>query len=203
MPRGMLRTVFFTGSDWGLAGNTTSKDGLAGRYALALFDLADEAKSLDAVAENLRELKKLIEESSDLQNLIRSPLYGREQQAKAMQAVLDKAGVDDLTRRFILVIAQNRRLFALSEIIEAYLAELAHRRGEISADVTAATSLTKTQEKALLDTIAKSVGGKVQLNVKVDPDLLGGLIVKVGSRMVDTSIKNKLQRLQFAMKGVG
>ncbi|WP_035725586.1 F0F1 ATP synthase subunit delta [Fodinicurvata fenggangensis] len=186
-----------------MAGNTTSKDGLAGRYALALFDLADEAKSLDAVAENLRELKKLIEESSDLQTLIRSPLYGRDQQAKAMQAVLEKAGADDLTRRFVLVIAQNRRLFALPEIIEAYLAELAHRRGEISADVTAATSLTKTQEKALLDTIAKSVGGKVQLNVKVDPDLLGGLIVMVGSRMVDTSIKSKLQRLQFAMKGVG
>lgn len=199
----MSATVFFPGSDWGLAGNTTSKDGLAERYALALFDLADEAKSLDAVADNLRGLKQLLQDSDDLQTLIRSPLYGRDQQAKAMQAVLEKAGVDDLTKRFVLVVAQNRRLFALPYIIDAYLAELAHRRGEISADVTAAVSLTKTQEKALLDTIAKSVGGKVQLNVKVDPDLLGGLIVKVGSRMIDTSIRNKLQRLQFAMKGVG
>lgn len=186
-----------------MAGNTTSKDGLAERYALALYDLADEAKSLDAVAENLRGLKQLIEDSSDLQTLIRSPLFGRDEQAKAMQAILEKAEVDDLSRRFVLVITQNRRLFELPDIIDAYLAELAHRRGEISADVTAAVSLTKTQEKALLDTIAKSVGGKVQLNVKVDPGLLGGLIVKVGSRMIDTSIKSKLQRLQFAMKGVG
>src|SRR5690554_4396583 len=120
-----------------------------------------------------------------------------------MEVILERAGVSDLTRRFVLVVANNRRLFALPKMIRAFLAELARRRGEVPAEVTAAAPLIEVLEKALLETLSKAVGGKVQLDLKTDPSLLGGLVVKVGSRMIDTSLKTKLQRLQFAMKGVG
>lgn len=186
-----------------MAGEDTSTGSLAGRYARALFELADEGKALDRVAEDLKGLDALLTESEDLQRLVRSPLYGRDQQAKAMEAILERAGVSDLTRRFVLVVANNRRLFALPKMIRAFLAELARRRGEVRAEVTAAAPLNEAQEKALLETLSKAVGGKVQLDLKTDPSLLGGLVVKVGSRMIDTSLKTKLQRLQFAMKGVG
>jgi len=180
-----------------------SESGLAGRYALALLELAEEKKSLDAVAEDLRGLKGLLAESEDLQRLIHSPRFGRDDQAKAMQAVLDKAGAGDLTKRFVSVVIANRRLFALSDIATAYLNELARRRGEITAEVTAARALTDAQKDKLVESLKKAVGAKVQVDVKVDASLLGGLIVKVGSRMVDGSIKTKLAKLQVAMKGVG
>ncbi|HLW26585.1 MAG TPA: F0F1 ATP synthase subunit delta [Kiloniellales bacterium] len=186
-----------------MAGEDTSTGSLAGRYALALFELADEGQALDRVADDLKGVDRLLAESEDLQRLVSSPLYGREEQSKAMEVILERAGVSDLTRRFILVVAQNRRLFALPKMIRAFLAELARRRGEVRAEVTAASLLNEAQERALLETLSKSVGGKVQLEVKTDPSLLGGLVVKVGSRMIDTSLRNKLQRLQFAMKGVG
>jgi len=186
-----------------LAGEDTSTGSLAGRYALALFELADERQALDQVANDLKGVDTLLAESEDLQRLVRSPLYGREQQARAMDEILTRAGASDLTKRFVLVVAQNRRLFALPKMIRAFLAELARRRGEVRAEVTAAAPLNEAQEKALLDTLSKSVGGKIQLELKTDPSLLGGLVVRVGSRMIDTSLKTKLQRLQFAMKGVG
>ena len=176
--------------------------GLAGRYASALFELAENAKQLDAVAGELRDLKQVIADSEDLRRLIRSPIYDRDQQSAAMAAILDKAGVGDLTRRFVLVVAQNRRLFALPEMIDGYLAELAHRRGEVTAMVTAARDLTKEQESALTDKLRKVVGAKVQVDLQVDPELLGGLVVRVGSRMVDSSLRSKLEKLQYAMKGV-
>ncbi len=177
--------------------------GLAGRYALALLELADERKQLDPVAEELRGLKATIAESADLRRLIRSPLFTRVQQSQAMAAILDKAGVGDLTRRFVLLVAQNRRLFALDRMIAAYLAELARRRGEITAQVTSATTLNDEQHRALVETLRNQVGAKVQVEVNVDPGLIGGLIVRVGSRMIDNSIRSKLQRLQLAMKGTG
>ncbi len=176
--------------------------GLAGRYAAALFDLAENAKQLDAVAGELRDLKQVIADSEDLRRLIRSPIYDRDQQGAAMAAILDKAGVGDLTRRFVLVVAQNRRLFALPQMIDGYLTELAQRRGEVTAVVTAARSLTKEQESALTDKLRKVVGAKVQVDLQVDPELLGGLVVRVGSRMVDSSLRSKLEKLQYAMKGV-
>jgi F-type H+-transporting ATPase subunit delta len=176
--------------------------GLAGRYASALFDLAENAKQLDAVAGELRGLRQVIADSEDLRRLIRSPIYDREQQGAAMAAILDKAGVGDLTRRFVLVVARNRRLFALPQMIDAYLAELAHRRGEVTAVVTAARALTKEQQSALTERLRKVVGAKVQVDLKVDPALLGGLVVRVGSRMIDSSLRSKLEKLQYAMKGV-
>ncbi len=180
-----------------------SESGLAGRYALALLELAEEKKSLDAVADDLRGIKGLLDESEDLQRLIHSPRFGSDDQTKAMDAILDKAGVDDLTKRFVKVVVANRRLFALSDIISAYLSELARRRGEITAEVTAARELTDAQKDKLVESLKKAAGAKVQVDVKVDPALLGGLIVKVGSRMIDGSLKTKLAKLQVAMKGVG
>jgi len=176
---------------------------LAGRYASALLDLADEQKALDQVADDLKALRSLISESEDLRRLLSSPVFSREEQSKAMAALMEKAGTGDLTRRFVLVVADNHRLFALPAMIEAYLAELAQRRGEITAEVTAARNLSDSQQAALLEALRSAVGSKVQLDLKVDPALIGGLVVKVGSRMVDSSLRSKLQRLQLAMKGVG
>ena len=186
-----------------MAGEDTFVGGLARRYAAALFDLADSKDLLDVIAEDLRGLKALIAESDELQRLIRSPLYDRDQQGGAVAAVLTKAGVNDLTQRFVGVVVGNRRLFVLPEIINGYLAELAQRRGEVTAEVTSAHALNEAQQKTLTETLNKAIGGTVKINLTVDAELLGGLVVKVGSRMIDSSVRSKLQRLQFAMKGVG
>lgn len=186
-----------------MAGDNTSLSDLAGRYASALLDLADERNALDEVAGDLKQLRTLIAESADLRRLFSSAIYSKAQQSKAVAAIMDKAGLGQLTHRFVLVVAQNSRLFALPAMIEAYLAELAERRGEITAEVTSARNLSDGQQAALLDALRSSVGSKVQLDLKVDPALIGGLIVRVGSRMIDSSLRSKLQRLQLAMKGVG
>ena len=186
-----------------MAGDNTSLSDLAGRYAAALLDLADEQKALDQVSGDLQTLRSMISESEDLRRMLHSPVITRDEQRRAMAAIMEKAGIGALTNRFVLVVANNHRLFALPAMIEAYLAELAHRRGEITAEVTAARSLSDAQQAALLETLRGTVGGKVQLDLKVDPALIGGLVVKVGSRMIDSSLRSKLKRLQLAMKGVG
>ena len=186
-----------------MAGDNTSLSDLAGRYASALLDLADEQKALDQVSADLQTLRSMIGESEDLRRLINSPVITREEQRRAMTALMEKAGVGQLTQRFVLVVANNHRLFALPAMIDGYLAELARRRGEIAAEVTSARSLSDSQQAALLDALRSAVGSKVQLDLKVDPALIGGLVVKVGSRMIDSSLRSKLQRLQLAMKGVG
>ena len=186
-----------------VAAQGTGQDGLAARYAAALFDLADSRKELDAVASDLTSLRAMLRDSGDLQRLIRSPVLTRDAQARAMTALLQAAGSGDLVRRFIGLVAQNRRLFALPAMIDAYLAELARRRGEITAEVTAARPLDDRQRQAVAEAVQRAVGGRVSLDVKVDPALIGGLVVKVASRMVDSSLRSKLQRLQLVMKGVG
>jgi len=186
-----------------LAAQDTGTAGLAARYAAALFDLADEARELDAVAADLRAIRALIADSADLRRLVRSPVLTREDQGRAMAAVLEKAGTSDLVRRFVGLVAGNRRLFALADMIEAYLSDLARRRGEITASVTSAAPLSEAQSAALADALRRAVGGKVAVETHTDAGLIGGLIVKVGSRMVDSSLKSKLQRLQLVMKGVG
>jgi F-type H+-transporting ATPase subunit delta len=186
-----------------LASEGATSGGLAGRYASALFDLADERKELDQAAEELRALKATIADSEDLRRFIRSPLYDRDEQGRVMAAILDKAGAGELVRRFVLVVAHNRRLFALSRMIDAFLAELAHRRGEVTAQVVAAHDLSDKQKDALLAALRQAVGGKVQMDLRIDQGLIGGLVVKVGSRMIDTSLRSKLQRLELAMKGAG
>jgi F-type H+-transporting ATPase subunit delta len=168
-----------------------------------LLDLADEQKALDQVSADLQTLRSMIGESEDLRRLLNSPVITRDEQRRAMTALMEKAGVGQLTQRFVLVVANNHRLFALPAMIDGYLAELARRRGEITAEVTSARTLSDAQQTALLDALRSAVGSKVQLDLKVNPALIGGLIVKVGSRMIDSSLRSKLQRLQLAMKGVG
>jgi len=186
-----------------VAARGNSAGGLAARYAAALFELADAQKAIDRVAGDLADLKAMIGGSDALRSLIRSPILSRDEQGRAMAALLQQAGTSDLVRKFVGLVARNRRLFALPQMIEEFLAELARRRGEMRAEVTAAKPLNEQQQAALAEAIRRSVGGKVAVDVKVDPALIGGLVVKVGSRMVDSSLRTKLQRLQLAMKGVG
>jgi len=174
---------------------------IANRYANALFELADERGQLDAVAGDLARLMAAIEESDDLRRVLRSPVLNRDEQGKALAAILQAMDVSELTRNFVGLIARNRRLFALAGMIEGFLAELARRRGEITAEVTAARTLSDAQLAALQDALQSAMGGKVTVAPKVDPGLIGGLIVKVGSRMVDTSLRTQLNKMQLAMKG--
>jgi F-type H+-transporting ATPase subunit delta len=180
----------------------TGVSGLAERYAAALFDLADERRILDEVANNLRELRAMLYASSEFLRLIRSPILSREQQAKAIGMVGERAGLSPLVRDFLAVVARNRRLFAVPAMIEAFLAKLAARRGEVTAEVFAAQPLSEAQLAALNEQLRRSIGSRVSVDVRVDPGLIGGLVVKLGSRMVDGSIKSKLQRLQLAMKSI-
>jgi F-type H+-transporting ATPase subunit delta len=175
--------------------------GLAGRYAAALFDLADTGKELDSVAGDLSRLNGMIDESGDLRRLLQSPVISRDDQGKAIGSIGEKAEFSQLTRNFLGLVSQNRRLFALQGMIRAYHAILSARRGEITAEVTSATPLSERHMAELNEVLRQSVGSKVAIQSSVDPGLLGGLIVKIGSRMIDSSLKTKLQKLQFALKG--
>ena len=186
-----------------MSSNVTGATGLAGRYATALFELADDEKQLDQVAEDLANVGAMLDESDDLRRLIRSPVISRDDQQKAMQALLTEASCSELTRNFIGVVIENRRLFSLPGMVKGYLALLSQRRGEATAEVVSAKPLSDAQQDAIISSLKKAVGTKVSIEAKVDETLLGGLIVKVGSRMVDTSLKTKLSQLRLAMKGVG
>jgi F-type H+-transporting ATPase subunit delta len=186
-----------------LASEATGVSGVAERYAAALFDLADERRVLDEVASDLRDLRTMLAASADLARLVRSPLLARGEQGKAVAALAERAGFSPLVRDFIAVVARNRRLFALPAVIEAYLTKLAERRGEISAEVTVAQPLSEMQLARLGEQLRSSIGRTVSVVANVDPGLIGGMIVKVGSRMIDGSLRSKLQRLQLAMKGIG
>jgi F-type H+-transporting ATPase subunit delta len=186
-----------------LAAESTGISGLAERYAAALFELADERHELDAVAGDLRELRAMLAASGDLLRLVRSPVLSRAEQGKAMAVLVADAKLSKLTSDFIGAVAGNRRLLAVPAMIEAYLAKLAERRGEVTAEITAAQPLSEAQQSALGDQLRRVVGGAVAVDVKVDPSLLGGMVVKIGSRMVDGSLKGQLQRLQLSMRGIG
>lgn len=176
--------------------------GLAERYAGALYELADEAKILDEVANDLNGIKQLFSESADFRRLIRSPVLGRKDQEKAIAAIAEQAGAQTITTNFLRLIARNRRLFALSAMVDAFLAILAERRGEVRAQIRSAHPLTDDQTARLEASLRDVAGAKVTLETSVDPSLLGGLVVQLGSRMYDSSLRTKLQRLQHAMKGV-
>ena len=186
-----------------MAAQKKEQGGLAQRYAAALLELAEDKRALDAVSADLAALGHMIAGSNDLQTLITSPLMERADQARAITAVGKAANFGELTQRFLGLVAANRRLFALPGIIKAFRKMLADKRGEVAAEVTAAHALTDAQKAAVSEAIKRVVGGKVSIDMKVDPSLLGGLIVRVGSRMIDGSVKTKLQKLQLAMKGVG
>jgi F-type H+-transporting ATPase subunit delta len=184
-----------------VANDDVHVSGLAGRYATALFDLAAEMRALDVVADDLARLKALVDGSADLARLVRSPVYTRDEQAGAMDAILRRLGVNTLTKHFIALLASKRRLFALSDIIAAFQTLLANRRGELHAEVTSARPLKSSQVTMLAGTLKDALKREIRLAQRVDPTLLGGLVVKVGSRQIDSSIKSKLVRLERAMRG--
>jgi F-type H+-transporting ATPase subunit delta len=174
---------------------------LAGRYAVALFELAEDRDALDAVAADLGNLRSLLDDSADLRRLIRSPVLSREEQGRALVALGERVGFGPLTRQFLGVLAHKRRLFVLPEIVAAYLARLREHKGEVSAELTSAVALSEEQVAAVRQQLTAAVGQTVTLATAVDPGLLGGLVVRVGSRMIDASLRTKLQRLELAMKG--
>ncbi|MBX3493959.1 MAG: F0F1 ATP synthase subunit delta [Parvibaculum sp.] len=173
---------------------------MAGRYATALFELAEAQGALDAVAGDLAAIGRMLDESSDLARLVRSPVFSADEQTRAFGAVLDKAGTSTLVKNFIGLVIQNRRLFALRGMISAYTAILARTRGEMTADVASAHPLNEAQLANLKASLKTATGKDVHIDTHVDATLLGGLVVKVGSRMIDSSLKTKLNSLQIAMK---
>lgn len=174
---------------------------MAGRYAAALFELALESRSLDQVRDSLNAFDGLVAANPDLDRLVRSPVFGADEQQKALSAILAKAGISGLAANFLLVIARNRRLFAAREMIRAFKALVARHKGEVTAHVTVAETLSDSNFDALKSAIKTVTGGKeVAFDVKIDPAIIGGLIVKVGSKMVDTSLRTKLNSIKIAMK---
>ncbi len=186
-----------------MAKSGSSISAVAERYAGSLYDLAADANSVTAVEKDLNDFEALLAESADLSRLIKSPVFSAEEQAKAIAAVLDRAGVKGLTANFLRVVAKNRRLFAIPAIIKAFRRVAAEARGETSAEVTSAHALTGEQENELKASLKGVAGKDVSIAVTVDPSLLGGLIVKMGSRQIDTSLKTKLASLKLALKEVG
>jgi F-type H+-transporting ATPase subunit delta len=173
---------------------------MAARYAIALFDLAQETNAIDAVKADLERFDALVAESADLTRLVRSPVFSAEEQLQALAAVLDKMGIGGLTAKFLKLVTSNRRLFAVRDIIRAYRELVADHKGEVTAEVTVAEQLKGDHLEALRAAL-KSVSGKdVDLDIKVDPAIIGGLVVKLGSRMVDTSLRTKLNAIRHAMK---
>ena len=181
----------------------SSTSSVAARYARSLYELAAEAKSVDAVEQALNGFGGMIEESDDLKRLIESPVFTTDEQLGAIQAIVKKAKMPPLAANFLNVVTENRRLFALPGIIKAFGDIAAFERGEVTAEVTSATQLDAAQQKELKATLKKVAGKDVALSLAVDPSILGGLIVKMGSRQIDTSLKTKLSSLKLALKEVG
>jgi F-type H+-transporting ATPase subunit delta len=174
--------------------------GMAGRYATALFDLARDANAIDAVKADLDRFDAMVAESADLNRLVRSPAFTTDQQLAALTAVLDRAGIGGLAANFLKLVTSNRRLFAVGDMTRAFREFVAQHKGEATAQVTVAEPL-KDEHAQSLRSALKAVSGKnVDLDVKVDPAIIGGLIVKLGSRMVDTSLRTKLNTIKHAMK---
>ncbi len=174
-----------------------------GRYASALFELAQEQSQLQPVENDLNRIQAMLDESPDLLRMVRSPVFSADDQTKALDALLSKAGIGGLTLNFVKLIVRNRRLFAILDMIKAFRTLAAGARGEVQADVASATALNDSQLQALKETLKASIGKDVQINASVDPSLLGGLVVKVGSRMIDSSLRTKLSTLKLRMKEVG
>ena len=174
---------------------------LAGRYALALFELARDEKKIDAVAQSLATLKAALAESDDLRGLVASPLVGREAQGRAAAAVAESLKLDPLTRNFIGVLAGNRRLSKLPDVIRSFTLLASRHRGELTAEVTSARPLDGAQVDAIKQNLRTRMGRDIAVDLNVDPAILGGLVVKIGSQMIDSSIRTKLNSLAHAMKG--
>jgi F-type H+-transporting ATPase subunit delta len=186
-----------------VAGEDHTVSGVAGRYATALFELALEEKALEKVEADLNRFGEALDAFDDMERLVKSPVFSAEEQGRALAAILDKIEIDGLTKNFLLLVSKNRRLFAAPDMIRAFRAMLAAHRGETRAMVTAAAKLTEAQATALTQALKAALGKNVMLEQRVDPSLLGGLVIKVGSHMIDTSLRTKLISLKHAMKEVG
>ncbi len=186
-----------------MASSASLTSGVAGRYATALFEIAKESDQLDRVEADLATVQAALDDSADLRDMIASPVFTREDQGNAIRALAGKMDLGPAVTNTLLLMAQNRRLFVVPGLIQGVRALIADARGEVTAEVTAAKRLTEGQLQSLAQTLKASIGQDVKLNVTVDESLIGGLVVKVGSRMIDTSIRSKLAALQNVMKEVG
>jgi len=174
--------------------------GMAGRYANALFELALESKAVEAVKKDLEQFEELVAKNPDLTRLVRSPVFGADEQLKALDGILAKANIKGIAANFLRVITTNRRLFAVRDMIRAYRALVARHKGEVTAQVTVADKLSEKNLTALKSALKSVTGGKdIDLEVRIDPAIIGGLIVKLGSRMIDSSLRTKLNAIKFAM----
>lgn len=176
------------------------QDSIAERYATALFELADETGSLDTVERDLGALRQMIEESKDLADFLKSPLFSRDEHIRGLGALLTKAGASALTQQFVGTVAGHRRLFVLPDMIKSFGAMLAAKRGQSSASVVSAHPLSSEQLARIKETLKAQLGNDVALEASVDESLLGGLVVRVGSKMIDSSLRTKLNRLQLNLK---
>ena len=186
-----------------MASEDPSVSGVSGRYATALFELARDEKSVDAVKADLDRFEAMLGDSADLKRLVRSPVFSADSQSKALAAILDRSGISGTSANFLRVLTANRRLFAVSDVIRAFRALVARFKGEAVADVTVAETLSDRNLDSLKAALKAVTGKDVALNVKVDPSIIGGLVVKLGSRMVDSSLRTKLNSIKHAMKEAG
>ena len=187
-----------------MAGEDSIVSGVAGRYARALFELALDAKSVDALKADIEKFAAMIADSADLRRLVRSPVFGAEERSRALAAVLAKAEITGLTSNFLMFVTANRRLFAVGEMIRDFRKLVARWKGEVTAEVTAAEQLSDAHLEEIKSALKSITGEKsVDLHVKIDPAIIGGLTVKLGSRMVDSSLRTKLNAIKHAMKEAG
>ena len=175
--------------------------GVAGRYASALFDLARDAGSMDEVGASLDRFDRLIQENPDLETLVRSPIYTAEEQTRAVAAILDRAGITGLAANFIRLVASKRRLFALPQMIVGYRELLADAKGVVRAEVRLAEQPSEAVMSEIRAALKEVTGAEVDMRVRIDPALIGGLVVQIGSRMVDASLRTKLNSIRLAMQG--
>jgi F-type H+-transporting ATPase subunit delta len=183
-----------------LAGEEHFVSGMAGRYATALFELAREADEIDAVKTNLERFDALVAESADLERLVRSPVFSADEQLHAVGAVLDRAGIGGVAARFVKLVTTNRRLFAVRDMMRGFRELIARHKGQATAEVTVAEAAKDDHVAALRNALNVVSGKDIELKIKVDPAIIGGLVVKIGSRMVDSSLRTKLNSIKHAMK---
>ncbi len=177
--------------------------GIAARYATAIFELAREDKAIDKLEGDIESLDLALRESADFRSLIASPVYSRSDQARVITLIAERAELSNTMKNSLALMASKRRLFVLPALVRELRARIADEKGEVTAEVTAARALTKTQEEKLAKTLKERIGKDVKISMAVDESLIGGLVVKVGSKMIDTSIRAKLAALQNTMKEVG
>jgi F-type H+-transporting ATPase subunit delta len=191
------------GQERNVAGENPTVSGVAGRYATALFELALETNAIDSVRADLAKFQGLLGQSADLARLVRSPVFTADAQGKALDAVLKSVGIGGTTANLLRLVTRNRRLFTVSEIIRDFNALVASHKGEVRAQVTVAEPLSAARLAEVRAALADVTGKNVVVDVKVDPSIIGGLVVKLGSRMIDTSLRTKLHAIKNAMKEVG